>query len=66
LSSSVAVAQSAPLDPAGETSLGSNGESRLSDGDSTTAIIFGLIVFIIAIWVGRSDDVEDIGDPISP
>lgn len=69
-SSSVAMAQStgAALEPASEASLGSNGESRLDGGDvdATTAIIFGLIIFIIAIWVGRSGDDDDIGQPFSP
>lgn len=70
LSSSVAAAQAtgAPLDPATEASLGSNGESRLAGGDpdATTAIIFGLIIFVIAIWVGRGGNDTDTGTPISP
>ena len=70
-SSSVAMAQStgAALEPASEASLGSNGESRLAGGDvdATTAVIFGLIIFVIAIWVGRSgNEDEDIGLPTSP
>lgn len=69
-SSSFAAAQvaEAPLAPAAETSLGANGESRLRGGDpdATMAIIFGLIVFAIAIWIGRDDDEEDIGTPVSP
>jgi hypothetical protein len=59
-SSSVAVAQvGAPaLEPAAETGLGTNGESALRGGrsDAVTAIIFGLIIFVIAIWVNRSDE----------
>jgi hypothetical protein len=69
-SSSIAAAQvGAPaLDPAAETGLGSNGESRLGEGgdpEATTAIIFGLIVFIIAIWVATSggDGAETPGSP---
>jgi|GEM_PF-3170773 len=71
LSSSVAMAQStgAPLEPAGETSLGSNGESRLGEGgdiDASTAVLFGLVIFLIAIWVNRGgDEEEDVGVPIS-
>ena len=58
LSSSVAAAQTAPA-PATEPSLGQNGESALGEGgsvDAVTAVIFGLIIFVIAIWVGRSDE----------
>ena len=63
LSSSVAAAQAAP-EPATEQSLGQNGESALGEGgsvDAVTAIIFGLIVFVIAIWVSRGDE-----EPESP
>lgn len=73
LSSSVAAAQTtgAPLDPAEETTLGSNGESALVGGDpeAVTAIIFGLIVICIAIWVNRGGDEDDdggVGTPTSP
>lgn len=72
LSSSVAAAQvGAPVQPAPETSLGSNGESRLGEGgdiDATTAILFGLIVFVIAVFVGRggNDPEPPVGNPTSP
>ena len=69
-SSSIAAAQvaDAPIAPASETSLGDSGESRLRGGrsDATTAIVFALIVFTIAIWIGRDNEEEDIGTPISP
>ena len=60
-SSSVAAAQvAAPApEPAVETELGTNGESAAHGGghsDTATAIIFGLIVFLIAIWVNRSGE----------
>ena len=70
-SSSIAAAQvaDAPIAPAAETSLGDSGESRLTDdrADATMAIMFALIVFAIAIWIGRdNNEDEDIGTPISP
>jgi len=68
-SSSIAAAQttSAPLQPASEASLGDNGESQLRGGrvDATTAIIFGLIIFVIAVWVGRGGGDGDDLTPIS-
>ncbi|HYJ30514.1 MAG TPA: hypothetical protein VEW25_09260 [Allosphingosinicella sp.] len=60
-SSSVAIAQpsDSSLDPVSE-----NGDD---DSETATAIIFGLIVFMIAIWVGRDGgEDEDIGLPTSP
>ena len=66
LSSSVATAQ--VLEPAADTTLGSRGESRLGEGgdvDAVTAIIFGLIIFTIAIWVNR-DGQEVEPPPTSP
>ena len=60
-SSTIAVAQ-----PAG-SSYDTMTENSDDDSDTTLAVIFGLVVFAIAIWVGRGgDDDEDIGVPISP
>jgi hypothetical protein len=58
-SSTIAIAQ--PYD-----STDSVSESSDDDSDATLGIIFGLIVFGIAIWVGRDGGDEDIGVPISP
>ena len=71
LSSSVATAQatSAPsIEPAADATLGSNGESALRGNrqDAITAIIFGLIVFVIAVWVGRHGGDDDGFVPHSP
>jgi hypothetical protein len=69
-SSSMAAAQvGAPaLEPATEAALGSNGESALRGGrsDAITAIIFGLIIFTIAVWVGRDNDPDIAPPPASP
>ena len=70
VSSSMAAAQvGAPaLEPATEATLGSNGESRFLDDDSDaiTAIIFGLIIFTIAVWIGRDNDPDIAPPPTSP
>jgi hypothetical protein len=72
LSPSLVAAQTggAALEPAAETGLGSKGESRLGEGgdvDTVTAILFGLIVFAIAVWVsGQDDDSTAVGTPTSP
>lgn len=69
VSSSMAAAQVAgpSLEPATEAGLGSNGESQLRGGgrpDAVTAIIFGLIVFVIAIWINRGgEENETPGSP---
>lgn len=68
LSSSVASAQAAggALEPATESRLGTQGESQLRGGDPevTTAVIFALIVFVIAIWINRDDNEVEV--PPSP
>ena len=65
LSSTAVVSQTAP-EPAVDSSLGSQGESALTGGnpEAVTAIIFGLIVIVIAIWVNRDNGGEP--EPESP
>ena len=76
MSSAVATAQStrAPIQPAADTALGTQGESELQGesgrhgnrGGAMTAIIFGLIIVIIAIWIGGNKNGDDGFTPISP